>query len=304
VCKLRKELFLGKWSILEDKINSFLIWFYSMLKSVVLKITPIKVKTFISNSISKTKEFISLRFLKVKMKMLNFFGKILNSLTGSKVFFRESLRSIIQKLDQLKKINFKNINIKEKLLSIKSSFISKLQSSDNIFVILYQKIGPQNVRALSILLFIGVLSLSQIYTKSKKILISTGVVRAPASTPKAKVYPKTRPAYYKRNERQLYIRDLRFPVYVESKSSSKSLTMDITVITSNKYTRAYLNENHFIVKDAFNSRIEPIIPSFPLEAEGKIILKTKIEKELNKLIKKYKIDGKVENVHIHAITAG
>jgi flagellar basal body-associated protein FliL len=44
--------------------------------------------------------------------------------------------------------------------------------------------------------------------------------------------------------------------------------------------------------------------SFPLENEGKIIVKEKIRKEINQMLHKRKIKGQITDVYIHSIIGG
>ena len=80
--------------------------------------------------------------------------------------------------------------------------------------------------------------------------------------------------------------------------------MDFTLVASNRYIKEYFYENIHLVKDRLNSSVHPIIPEFPLEQEGKQIIKDKIRLEVNKLIKDLRIKGHIDKVHIHSILAG
>ena len=60
-------------------------------------------------------------------------------------------------------------------------------------------------------------------------------------------------------------------------------------------------ENEYILRDRLSRNIQPIIPEFPMEPEGKVILKRKIKKELNKLVDDLNIKGDISNIYIHSI---
>ena len=57
------------------------------------------------------------------------------------------------------------------------------------------------------------------------------------------------------------------------------------------------------LKDYFFMNVQPIISSFPLESEGKKILKEKIQKELNIFLSTQKVEGQVIDVNITDIIA-
>ena len=83
------------------------------------------------------------------------------------------------------------------------------------------------------------------------------------------------------------------------------LTFDFTVEGSNRYIAAYFSSrvNENLIKDKLNNSIEPIVPSFPLEEEGKRIIKLKIKEEINELVQKLKIKGYISKVYINNVLA-
>ena len=62
-----------------------------------------------------------------------------------------------------------------------------------------------------------------------------------------------------------------------------------------------VNEN--LIKNQLNGSVEPIVPSFPLEEEGKRIIKLKLKEEINNLVKKLKIQGSISKVYIDNVLA-
>lgn len=133
-------------------------------------------------------------------------------------------------------------------------------------------------------------------------LKQSGYFREPAAV--VREYKKVRPEYYHQYDRTMKIHSVNFPVYIESARGAKMVRMDLTLTTNNKYTRNYLNKNYHMVQDRLNSRLEPMIPDFPIEEEGKEIIKSKVKEEIDSLIKELKIDGRVQSIHIHSILAG
>ena len=113
-----------------------------------------------------------------------------------------------------------------------------------------------------------------------------------------------RPSYYKQQEKAFYIRNISIPIYIQSVNSYKKLETDVIVISSNKYIKEYLDRQTHLVNNALNSGLEPVIPTFPLTEEGKLVITNKIKKELNNLIKSLKIKGEVQHVYLYYIFAG
>ena len=79
--------------------------------------------------------------------------------------------------------------------------------------------------------------------------------------------------------------------------------MDFTIVASNRYIKSYFwdNRNNHLILDRLNSRIRPMEILFPLESEGKIVIRDKVREEINILIKELGIDGEIEDVYIHNI---
>lgn len=294
---------MKKWYVIEDFINKKLVWLFATIQKFILTLIPKKLLSIYAQIINKTKSKIvdSVNF--IKRKVFEFKNFVIEFVKKLKVTFRESLRGVFKKLDELKKLRIKDIDPKEIVLRNTTTLKLKIQDKFQTIKFKYQSVGWKNVALVSSLVIVFTLVLSQIYIRSKRIFIDAGIMRSPASFSEANSYPEVRPSYYKKDEKHLLIRSIRFPVYIGSKQSSRSISVDLTVTTSNKYTRAYLDENHYLVNDVFNTRIEPIVPAFPLQEEGKIILKEKIKKELNLLLKQLKIEGEIEEVHVHSITA-
>ena len=93
------------------------------------------------------------------------------------------------------------------------------------------------------------------------------------------------------------------PIYVESAKDIHSLIMDFTMESSNRYIKKFFDKNTHYLQDRLNSTIEPIVPTFPLEQEGKQIIKEKLKQESNQLIKDFKIKGKIEKIYLHSMMA-
>lgn len=113
-----------------------------------------------------------------------------------------------------------------------------------------------------------------------------------------------RKPYYKVSDRQMVIENLKMQVFVENVNSIKSLVVDFTLESSNRYIKAFFQKNDFYLQDQINKTLEPSIPEFPLTLEGKRIIRKKIIDECNLLLKDLKIDGHFTEVYFHTVIAG
>ncbi len=145
-----------------------------------------------------------------------------------------------------------------------------------------------------------ILSISAIVYYSLK--IKHGISREIASNaPPSPI--NVRSKYYKVGDKifsidRIYIpRNLSYDIY----GKLSKTTIKVYVETSNRYTRIFFHNNHQMVIDRINTSMETMEKVFPLTQDGKIVIKEKIERELNDLIMKNKIEGKINNVFISEI---
>lgn len=110
--------------------------------------------------------------------------------------------------------------------------------------------------------------------------------------------------YYQQDEKQLLVSEVTIPIYVGKGNAPRTLILDITIKTSNRFLKSYFFENDYLLKDRLNRTIEPIIPTLPLEEEGKRIIREKIINEINQLIKEQRVKGHIEDVYFHNIING
>ena len=100
------------------------------------------------------------------------------------------------------------------------------------------------------------------------------------------------------------ITDLVIPVYTAD-SSFRRVVMDLRVSSYDKHLKAYFGEEENIplLYDRLNTKLAPIALEFPLEEEGKRIIKDKVLWEINELVKELGIKGQIEEVYIDYILA-
>lgn len=112
-----------------------------------------------------------------------------------------------------------------------------------------------------------------------------------------------KPVYYQKIDRQFTLYGVDIPVYVEKSSSIKNLRLDITIEASNRFSRNFLESKKYMVMDQINQGIEPVIPAFPLTEEGRAIIKSKIKREIDLLIKELQINGAISEIYIDEVMA-
>jgi len=125
--------------------------------------------------------------------------------------------------------------------------------------------------------------------------------RAPASIEEELSYD--RPAYYKKQERHLEITSLRLPVYIPDINEVKSVDIDFIMTTSNRFTKNFLSKYEFQLRDHLILNMEPLIATFPLEEEGKEVLRHKLILEIDEFLKIHNIEGHLKDIKLTYILA-
>ena len=287
-----------------DKINTLLLKLFKVIKNGISKLIPQKLKDLdknLKNKIQESKKEVIKRLIDFKDKSIVFSKKLLKDLKSIKRSVSRNFRQLNSFIENfsIKKIDFKKIllsllaflNVPFKKIT---SFLSSIPTEKYI-------IGFVSLIILSTFTLISYNSINEIY-KNK-----TGEDLIKFSTPEKKKEPDfiERPVYFKREKKQFTIRDINLPIYVESINAIRMLTLDFTIEGNNRYIAAYFKtgRNEDLIKNQLVKSVEPIIPTFPLNEEGKRILKNKLTKEMNILIKSLDIKGKISKVYIDNILA-
>lgn len=287
---------------IEAILNRIILLIQNAIVFLYQKLTPKRFQSFSSNSARKIVQAEN-KFIK-----------------GIKKFFQNIITFII-KLFKSISLNFRKISVPILRLFDKATHIGKDDIAPNaiaarlktllgpILVKLetwYNKLSPKATMILLLGGIIVTLSSFKIYLEVQKIYaeVNKEKTTGPTDLEQEQANYAPRPKYYKETEKQFEVNGVRMPVYIETITASKSLIFDLTLVASNRYTKEFFFKNEHLIKDRLNSTIEPVVPAFPLTAEGKQILRTKIRLELNKLILDLKIQGKVDKVLIHGITSG
>lgn len=124
--------------------------------------------------------------------------------------------------------------------------------------------------------------------------------RGPASV---QVDDYDRPVYYKKQTRHLEFTALRLPVYLPAVNELKSVDVDFTVTFNTREATLKMSKLEFQLRDHLILNVEPSIASFPLQEEGKQILKEKLHEEVNAFMQERKVPGEVQEIKITYILA-
>ena len=286
---------------LEEFLNKVLLSIMGLIMSLFRKILPQKIQDKLQTSKQsiKTKK----NNLKDKTKSLtgSSFGKVASAFQKTIEIKDKVKDTTISTVIEVKSIDYKKINY----LVLLGSFFLLLLTPFSKLKAWFITLNPKAILGLTTASMLTGLVSINIYTSSKNIAEKkSGKAREPASKVENATALSKRPAYYKRNERELRIRNMTMPVYIGSTKDLRSLTIDFTIISSNKYIKEYFYINTYRIRDRMFSTIEPILPDFPLQKEGKKIIKDKLIRELQTMLKQMKIKGTIQEVHIHSILAG
>ncbi len=126
-------------------------------------------------------------------------------------------------------------------------------------------------------------------------------LRSPASVEDEVSYD--RPEYYKEQSRHLAIASLRLPVYVANVNELRTIDIDFTATMSNRLSRMQLEILEFQLRDHLVLNVEPMLASFPLEEEGKIIIREKMTMEIKSFMVAHDIQGEVLEIKLVYILA-
>lgn len=283
---------------IEEKLNKIIIKILELMSVLLVKIIP---PSF----------FQSAKRLEDKRKSI--IGKFQ---TSSHSFLQNLKEANLQKLQKYKtKIkSLKVAELKEKMALLKKGpapFIEeakKLPTNFPFFQSLKTSIDKFHhwLSHLNPAMFLGFffIAVSISFISLNILKQASSVYRKLSSTQDVQVPPLTvlpRPAYYKGDKKLYFLERLTFPVYLQKSKGVKNFILDISMESSNRFVTLYFSKKEHEVLDFLYSTLEPMIPSLPLEDEGKVILKEKVQLELNNYLKKKKIRGEVIKVYIQSM---
>ena len=107
-----------------------------------------------------------------------------------------------------------------------------------------------------------------------------------------------RPDYKLYEQKTIKILNMKVPIFSESVEKINSITVDFSLRTSTRFAKYYLIQYEYKLKDYFFTTVEPVVSDFPMQTEGKEVLKEKIRDEINNFLYENHVEGEVEEVNI------
>lgn len=281
---------MNLWLKIEALINKVLIYIADLFAGLFLKVIP----KSIPEKKRQLEKQLSEGMVAFKAWLIAFIIKLIHD---SKAKFTE-LKSM--KLLQVKeeitkksleyKVRLENKAPKESMKQFMKLLMSPLTS-------LLNKINSMEpskaIMAICLSAFLF-LSIMQIIVSGSRIYDKT---RGPASVMEEVQLP-VRPSYYKLDQKQISLNQVKFPVYSQGRNSIQFLSVDFELDLSNRHIVIYLQDHEANLRDHLINNTEPIDPIFSLEKEGKSIIKEKVQKEINSFLKLKNVRGEVNSVNI------
>lgn len=138
-------------------------------------------------------------------------------------------------------------------------------------------------------------------TGNRLVGLQNMVTRTPASVEEEEKYD--RPVYYKKDARHFLVSNIRIPVHFSEINELRTVDIDFNATLSNRQSRKFLEKYEFQLRDYLILNVEPSVASFPLEDEGREILKAKIRNEIDNFLKERQVEGFVEEIKMTYILA-
>ena len=302
----------GKWSSLlkflvkiEYMLNKIIIIILEGLSKQISNATPSRIKNTISNSKKKAYQQREAIQTKIKSSAVNSKAWAKKKVEHTKTKATEVKSKTQTSINKAKAYDWKSLNT-AKIMAIVTAltlpFIKKIKAYIATF-------KPTTIISLTIASMAISLSGITIYNESKKIeeKMSEGETREPASYSDSMDRNAWKRSKYRNfKHRVMSLSSVSMPIYIQSRKGMQSIKIDFTFVSSNRYIAQYFKvpKNEFVLRDRINKSIEPVIPSFPMEPEGKAIIKKKIKVEINGLLKDLKIEGQIDDVYIDGILNG
>lgn len=281
-----------------------------------------KLETFINNLLILLGDKLKAMFLKlISPKVREVFAKIINWIIVAIVWCK-NLPANIKKNGPVLLAKTKNyfltFKYKEKLLETYKVAMSQYKNSQKgthlsgfktlmltPFLLIGQWLkGLNSVQAVLLMGFTAASFLAVINIAStghRLVDEHFNQSRSPASLENEVTYD--RPEYYKEQSRHLEISSLRLPVYVANVNELRTIDIDFSATMSNRLSRMQLEKLEFQLRDHLVLNVEPMLASFPLEEEGKIIIREKLTIEIKNFMVSHDITGDVLEIKLIYILA-
>jgi flagellar basal body-associated protein FliL len=102
--------------------------------------------------------------------------------------------------------------------------------------------------------------------------------------------------YYQKIAKSIILTNLVLPIYFIDSRTMVFISLDILIVTSNRHSSLFLTSKLTQLRDYILMTFRPFTLEFPLEHEGKQVVKEKITKELNNYLKKNHIEGSIKEI--------
>ena len=280
---------------IENAINNLLFLMGNAFLRILIRVTPQKIQRFFlflkeckSNLIQWFKNFpnlakekapVILAYLKKQMIALNIKGKLQNCYQSALSKYNEGKGE--KKINRIKKIVFAP-------LLVIGHWLNGLTTAQSVMLL---GLTTTSILAAINMIFSGQRLLENHYAAD----------RAPASVEAQISYD--RPDYYKRQTRHVTITSVRLPVFFPNVNELRTVDVDFTATLSNRMSRMQVDKLELQLRDHLVLNIEPMVASFPLEEEGKEILRQKLLKEVTEFMKLREIEGEIEDLKITYVLA-
>ncbi len=289
---------LEKIEKIEELLNRLLSRLFSFIANFLRKTLHFIIPHFVFNffkilkqtirsSLSSTKNWLIHKLMLIFHNLVTFKNKIFNAVdTIHRYPLKQKIISAV--------FDFKNFLLttppKQYLPKAKDYCLNSCGSFIKFFT-------PLQGRQAKLLLYTSplfVLGSMGIYWGVNEILQKEFPSRAPASYEQI----DERPLYHLYKKKILKIENIKLPVYQENVAKMRSITIDFALKLTTRFSSYYISEYDYKLKDYFFTEVEPVISDFPIETEGKEILKEKIRDEVNQFLKDHNVEGEVEDVYI------
>lgn len=288
------------WIKIEAILNKILSSISVMLATFFKKLLPNKLKNKIDSPKVKTSPKTSLKdIFKKKLATTKNYIEITKKNTTEKINSVKIFSA--KKIIAVKSIDIKSVKPKDITL-VGTAFIAPVFSK--LFKYL-SGLDPKSLMITTTTFVAFSLTSISVYKQVSEIEEKNPeVVREPSSyADSVDRRSVTRNPFRNQDLMFINIPEIDIPIYIENGQGMQVLTIDFSFKANNRYISKYFEkrENEFVLRDRLNKRLQPITLSFPLEKEGKNILRVKIRSELNEMIKDLGIEGQIEDVYIHSI---
>jgi hypothetical protein len=223
-------------------------------------------------------------------------------------------KETLQKVQEVKSYDYRGqaISQKEKILKIIKENSPKallvlvlgyLAIPGNKIKMVLSNLSPGKLLAgIAGVTVFGLASLN-IYYEGRKIVTTSENTREPASYEEGERDLEVegldpRPSYHKKQLKQLKLTHVKMPVYYRDINELHTLDIDFSLQANNRYTIKYIDQYEHELRDHILMTIEPVVPEFPMEEEGRDIVKEKILYEINDFLRSNKVEGYIEEVKV------